>query len=833
MWLERQLERLRSSPGPGILVAHPAWGASYLIAGLSEPRRPLVWLELTARDQGDFILQGNKLSDAITRALGSPLFGYGMPYRYGLNVLRSHLELLGPFTFALSNAEYGPEPAQALLEFQQGDNRVLLDFAFVPEGFSVPEGATLLESDTLRLSEEEALALTGDRFSREDGLALWQASGGAYETFLVKLHERLSLPLPLRPGPEGSRPIPEHEPNLEPAQLLAVLMQRGRYLDALELAAERLPEHVPGVLLEAGETFWTQGLQAKLYSLLSLRGAARTKLPEPVRQHEPVLMSRLIAALALGREKEMMPDVNAALAERDSPDLRALYAEGLFEQGDAGAYLREAERAAKAAETPLTLYTYGRALGLRDPEAGLVLLEKGLRLAEGQGATLTAVLIAEALASRQSLLGRYQAAVTWAEWGRSLYDENALNQVALRLGLLNEWAYARVLQGGAAGLEPSLRAEISSLEQVRPSLAELFRTTLADLLLSQGQAGEALSIYRELWHANRQRKRIGALTNLLVRALVEAGEVEEALEVAKRALELTRGLEPRRRQRARLAYGMALSFRDARQAIPILEALLPDFSEPVLAERLAQTGLYLARAYLLIGEPGRAQRALERAELGLKELGESGFRYLAGPPEAFHGVLALLRGEVSSLELRFLGRIEARLHGKTLNLRPRFAELLTALALHPEGLSGEQLTLAVYGEFGDVRRCAVEVGRLKQLVPLRSRPYRLSVSVTADFLRLGDLIQVGRLLESLELYGGPLLPQSDVPLVNETRAFLEESLRQAVVASNDPEAHWILAQRLEDDLDVWDKTLTLLDESDPRTVIARARVKGLLESYGV
>jgi hypothetical protein len=58
-------------------------------------------------------------------------------------------------------------------------------------------------------------------------------------------------------------------------------------------------------------------------------------------------------------------------------------------------------------------------------------------------------------------------------------------------------------------------------------------------------------------------------------------------------------------------------------------------------------------------------------------------------------------------------------------------------------------------------------------------------------------------------------------------------LRQAVVASNDPEAHWILAQRLEDDLDVWDKTLTLLDESDPRTVIARARVKGLLESYGV
>jgi hypothetical protein len=443
-WLDRRLAILHHHLGPIVMEAAPAWGAPHLIAALNKPGRPLVWLELTPRDEGDFILQGNKLSDAFTRALSSPLFGYGMPYRYGLNVLRTHLELVGPFTFALSGAEYGLELAQTLLEFQQGDNRVLLDFASTPEGFSVPEGATLLRHEILRLSGEEALELAGDRLFPAEALELWRASDGAYETFLVGLHERLSLPLPLRPGPEGLRPIPEHEPNLEPAQLLAILLQRGRYLDALELAAESLPERVADVLLAAGDTFWTQGLQANVHPLLSLRGAARTKLPEPVRQHEPVLISRLIAALALGREKEVMLDVKAALAERDSPDLRALYAEGLFEQGNAQAYLREAERAAKAAETSITLYTYGRALGLRDPEAGLVLLEKGLRLAEGQGATLTAVLIAEALASRQSLLGRYQAAVTWAEWGRRLYDENALNQVALRLGLLNGWVYALV-----------------------------------------------------------------------------------------------------------------------------------------------------------------------------------------------------------------------------------------------------------------------------------------------------------------------------------------------------------------------------------------------------
>jgi len=42
----------------------------------------------------------------------------------------------------------------------------------------------------------------------------------------------------------------------------------------------------------------------------------------------------------------------------------------------------------------------------------------------------------------------------------------------------------------------------------------------------------------------------------------------------------------------------------------------------------------------------------------------------------------------------------------------------------------------------------------------------------------------------------------------------------------------MLAKRLKDYLKAWGKVLALLHEPDPRTAVARARVKGLVESYG-
>jgi len=95
-------------------------------------------------------LQGNKLSDALRRALVGAhghaplLFGYGMPFQYGLNVLKRQLKLLGPFTFALPGAEYSLDLAEALLGLQGDADQVILAFDELPKAFGLPDEALLL-----------------------------------------------------------------------------------------------------------------------------------------------------------------------------------------------------------------------------------------------------------------------------------------------------------------------------------------------------------------------------------------------------------------------------------------------------------------------------------------------------------------------------------------------------------------------------------------------------------------------------------------------------------------------------------------------------------------
>jgi hypothetical protein len=92
---------------------------------------------------------------------------------------------------------------------------------------------------------------------------------------------------------------------------------------------------------------------------------------------------------------------------------------------------------------------------------------------------------------------------------------------------------------------------------------------------------------------------------------------------------------------------------------------------------------------------------------------------------------------------------------------------------------------------------------------------------------LGRLLQEGRVREALTLYRGPLLPASDAEGVVETRHMLEASLRQAVLASGDVEALMDLANRLGDDLEVWEAALRAMPDTDPRYPLAQARAEHL------
>jgi hypothetical protein len=189
--------------------------------------------------------------------------------------------------------------------------------------------------------------------------------------------------------------------------------------------------------------------------------------------------------------------------------------------------------------------------------------------------------------------------------------------------------------------------------------------------------------------------------------------------------------------------------------------------------------------------------------------------------------------EAAPLELRFLGQSKVLLGHKLFPIRLRYAELLTALALHPEGCTCEQLTLLVYGEGANPNCCKTELCRLRDQMPVSSRPYRLQTPFRADFLELRELLAAGRVEEAVALYQGPLLPNSEAPVVVEQRETLEEALRQAVLVCGQVDVLWKLAGRLRDDLELWESALRRLSRYDPRWAIAYAHNARLSHDFGV
>lgn len=828
MWLSKRLEAIRRHPGPVILEGGGEWGAPYLIAALND--RPLVWLELNARDAKDPVVQGNKLAEAVARAVGSPIFGYAMPYSYGISVLQDHLELLGPFTFALSGAEHGVGLARSLLGLHRSGSRVILHFSRIPPRFHPPAGGMRLGPEELALTPQEAAALGDGRVSQDRLEALLEASGRAYERFLLLLDaERRTPGLRTRPSPRGPRPLASETllgaeasfrgEGREAEALFAALARQRRWIEALELAMARLPHLIPQALEPAAQMMWARGTLDLLQQLLN-------RLPPDPR----VLRWRLAVALEQEQEAELLPPVAAVLEQEEAPELRALYALALYHQGDLDAGLYQARRAAEAAATPLTLHHWGWIRGVQDPAQALQTLKEALRLAELHQDRYHTILCTLSLSQTLSALGRYEEAADWAEWGLNLYQNQGLEHHGLRLYLLNEGAFNRILLGQTAGLYKRLAQENLALETIGSRLKSLFRSTLADLYLSEERAEQAERIYAELAQSTHRREHYGALANLWVRALLECGREEQALQVARRALRLAEGLPPFFRRRAQLAYGMVLSLRDPAQGVEVLQAVLPALREPRLAPRLAQAGLYLARAQLSLGQEADAKATLASVR---EFLTPSGVGYLAGPKGAFQPTLALLRGERFDLELDFLGGLRVTHARLGSPCRLRYAELLTVLALHPQGLNLEALTLAVYGEKASPQTAKADLSRLRgEGVEIQSRPYRLAGRFRADFLELAELLQQGRVGQALRLYRGPLLPGSEAPAVVEQREALEESLRQAVLASDDLEAVWVLAQRMEQDLELWERALELCG-SDPRRVLAKARVERLRREWGV
>ncbi|WP_432831528.1 GAF domain-containing protein [Dactylosporangium sp. CA-092794] len=174
--------------------------------------------------------------------------------------------------------------------------------------------------------------------------------------------------------------------------------------------------------------------------------------------------------------------------------------------------------------------------------------------------------------------------------------------------------------------------------------------------------------------------------------------------------------------------------------------------------------------------------------------------------------------------------------GRTLRLSRRHSEIVALLCAHPDGLSGDELAVELYGdELVNPVTLRAELSRLRHVLGplLLSRPYRLREAVLADFTEVPARLAAGHAAAALRAYRGPLLPRSDAPGVARLRRLVEGQLRAGVRASGDPEllGAWTATSWGAEDLWMWEALAAALPAGSPRRALALERIARLGEDY--
>ncbi|WP_327363482.1 GAF domain-containing protein [Streptomyces sp. NBC_01296] len=179
-----------------------------------------------------------------------------------------------------------------------------------------------------------------------------------------------------------------------------------------------------------------------------------------------------------------------------------------------------------------------------------------------------------------------------------------------------------------------------------------------------------------------------------------------------------------------------------------------------------------------------------------------------------------------------LGRDEALLvggDGARIRLGRRHSEIMALLAHHPEGLSGEELAIALYeDESVSPVTLRAEMSRLRGLLGARaplSRPYRTAAPLEADFTVVTRHLAAGAVSAALHHYAGPLLPGSTAPGIVRLRRRIEDQARAAVIARADTGllTDWVCAPWGADDPAAWRALAATLPPEGRPAALARVR----------
>lgn len=190
------------------------------------------------------------------------------------------------------------------------------------------------------------------------------------------------------------------------------------------------------------------------------------------------------------------------------------------------------------------------------------------------------------------------------------------------------------------------------------------------------------------------------------------------------------------------------------------------------------------------------------------------------------------------------GRLQVLAHRRTLRmpdgertLSPRHAEIVLLLAEHPQGMTSEELAVALAEHDLSVVTIRAEVSRLRRVAPDLLRegsPYRLRGSLRSDVTAVRASLAAGDLAGALATYPGPALPASRAPGVEAIRAALEGDLRAAVMASTDPHAvaRWTASDSGREDWWAWHHLGQIAAPGSALAQRARAEVARLDVSQG-
>lgn len=810
-WRTRVQDELTKLPSRALLSCSRQSGIEAICEALNGRELPLVsvWVSQTPVTEGALVAA---LKASIARSLGPSLTIDATSLAQMNAVLCEYQRYVGPIRLIIGWAgALGPFVTALTSRLDSRSELIVVhDEAEPPIEF---EGLTACELPSLKLTLEEATFEAGNRLSQAELAKVLAACDGSYLGLQAALFGLAA--------PSSGAALEQHGANsLLPAQIVDGFVNRAMWTAAFDWSCMWTPDRLPAIIGQAGNALFNQGEHAYLLGRLS-------GVPSEIKNHPELAFWRFAAASAVGQQWLLMPRVRQILLQAEAPQLRATVAmahPGLD-------MLSETSRAIAGAETPVTLRAHGFALGMQgERDMPLVMFREAMRLAEFEGAHHLVIACGIDIAQLEIRRGRYHEAANWARWAVSEMVRRKVRDHTRRLSAVATLAYVTLLIGDAAEARAILDGVEAGAELINVPGLEALVSTMGDVDLVTGDLGRSESMYQ--MHFEAAPMEVSAVTALdLVALRLAQNDLDQAEMIADRAYVISRGGSVQERALGQLLRGMVWARKLDENAATELRAALDALLQEGTAVHIAQAACWAAICKFESNDHVAATKILSDYATYLDPLSDSGWQLLS----ANHPRLAELRAvnakSRATIGLQFLGGQHLQTQSGQVQLSKRNSEIIALLAANPEGLSAERLHAYQHGDEGDASRTKVAVSRLRKVLPISSSPYRIDLPFRADFVELLDCLASGDFQAALNLYRGVLLPGSDAPAIIDLRQFIEESLKQAILASNDSDALIQLGTTLDADLEVWLSARASLPPTDYRQSAITARIRRIRANW--